>query len=159
MDNPPVEGIPKLTKSRQFEFFDEFTEFLNNNIGAVSKRPLAYIVRKEANIINDDTQSPYGELDSQFGTHFNEIEACAPIIQMDKHGVRGLDKHVQTDNKAVWKLLHAAVKDTEYVTHIKKFQKKQDGRKAFLALHISLLGRQVIDNHTGAAETKLQSLT
>ena len=64
MENPPVEAIPKLTRSRQFEFFDEFTEFLNGNIGAVSGRPLAYVVRKEANIINDDTQAPHGELDS-----------------------------------------------------------------------------------------------
>jgi len=78
---------------------------------------------------------------------------------MVNNGVKGLDHDFQTDNIAVWKVLHHAVKDTEYVIHIKKFQKRQDGRKAFLALHASLLGRQAIDNHTGAAETKLQSLT
>ena len=27
MENPLHEAIPKLTKSRKFEFFDEFTEF------------------------------------------------------------------------------------------------------------------------------------
>ena len=31
MENPPLEAIPKLTKSRKFEFFDEFAEFLNDN--------------------------------------------------------------------------------------------------------------------------------
>ena len=159
MENPPHEAIPRLTKSRKFEFFDEFTEFLNDNLGSVSKRPLGYVVRKDDNVAPSDTQAPFGHVDSPFGSHFKEIEARAPIIRLDQAGeVVGIDKYFSGDNIAVWKLLYATVRDTEFLTHIKKFQKKQDGRKAFKALHTSLLGKQAIDNQIGIAESRLQTL-
>ena len=159
MENPSLDGVPKLTKSRKFEFFDEFTEFLNDNLGAVSLRPLGYVVRKVAAVPDSATQAPFGHADSPFGSYFKEIEARAPIVRLNQAGqAAGKDRHFTNDNMAVWKLLYATVKDTEFLTHIKKHQKKQDGRKAFLALHSSLLGKQAIDNQIGIAENRLQSL-
>ena len=118
MENPSLDGIPKLTKSRKFEFFDEFTEFLNDILGAVSLRPLGYVVRKVAAVPDSATQEPFGHADSPFGSSFKEIEARAPIMRLNQAGqASGKDRHFNSDNIAVWKLPYATVKDTEFHTH------------------------------------------
>jgi len=62
------------------------------------------------------------------------------------------------DNVTVWEILFASLKDTTFITYIKPFAKKQDGREAFKALHTQLLGSEAINNHASTAENKLQEL-
>ena len=66
IDNPSHDQVPKLSKSKQFEFFDEFTDFLNDNVGAVSKRPLGYVVRpdKQLKVKPEANELPFGKIGS-----------------------------------------------------------------------------------------------
>ena len=59
----------------------------------------------------------------------------------------------------VWKILYGAIKVTQQITHIKKFQKDQDGKGAYFALYKNLLGTEAIQNQINSAKNRLQSLS
>ena len=97
------------------------------------------MVGRNREVKPSDKEQPYGKLGSPFTSFIEEIEARAPI----KNNMKFDD-----DNLAMWKILYATVKESHYFTHIKKFQRQQDGRNTYLTLYDSLLGRQAIQNQT-----------
>ena len=157
----PVDDKPSLSPLKVYDFFEDFSEYLNKHQGTVSKRPLGYVVRKAAAVLPHETDPAVGIAGTVYGTHTYEIEARAPIYVPDSDGniTTKYDPDFIQDNKEVWNLLWSIIKPTTYASHIKKHQKDQDGRSAYLSLYDSLLGSQSIDNHISKAENRLQNLT
>jgi hypothetical protein len=159
--NPDVDKAPKLSTNKIFEFFDEFTEFLQEHVGSVSKRPLGYVVRTNAMVKPTNDDPAFGEADSTYPTYHEEIYFRAPIKTVDANGqiTSTNDRHFNMDNQAVFKLVWDTVKGGDYVTHIKPFQRAKDGREAFKALYRALLGRDAVNNYIARAENKLSTLS
>ena len=157
MKSPEQDTAPQLTQKRIFEFFDEFKEFLAENIGPISNRPLAYVVREKEDVKDAETDPMYGQLDSIYNNNIHEIEHRAPITSI-VNGVETQHKHFKLDNTIVWKLLLSILTDTTFITYIKRFASKQDGRSAFKALKTHLLGEDAINNHASKAENRLTEL-
>ena len=65
----------------------------------------------------------------------------------------------QKNNHMVWKILYGAIKDTQHISNIKKFQKDQDWRQAYLALYKNLLGTEAIQNRINKPKNWLQNLS
>ena len=163
--DPELETAPKITSDKLFDFFELFKEYLNEFTGQVSKRPLGYVVRKSVNVKNEADEPPFGQIDSHFMSRYHEIEMRAPIktTMVGPNAVNAIqvqtDPHFVQDNIKVWKLLYGLLKDSYYLTYIKKYQKTQDGREAFFTLHEQLLGNSALDNHASKAENKISNLT
>ena len=158
MKNPSLNEAPKLTTKRAFEFFDEFKVFLNKNIGTISKRPLGYIIQKSVNIQDSEDEPPFGEPDLPFTSYFHKIQERAPICII-QNGITVYNTKFQKDNHTIWKLLYGTIKYTQHITHIKKFQKEQDGWRAYFALYKNLRGTEAIQNRINTAENRLQGLS
>lgn len=159
-EDPPPEEAPKLNNDKIFEFFESFREFLREHTGAVSGRPLAYVVREVMNYKPSDEDPAYGEPDSKYISYYDEIEHRAAIKRKPINGSSRFRTvpHFLQDNVKVWKLLYSALKLSSNLTYIKTFLKDQNGREAFRALHNRLLGSQAIDNYASKAENRLNSL-
>ena len=162
-ENPDIEEAPKLVHDKLFQFFDAFKEYLNECIGTVSGRPLAYVVRKHMNILPSNIDPAYGKPGSTYNSYVHEIENRAPILMTNPDGTlqegAARTHHYLHDNAQVWKILYAILKGTTYVTYIKQYLKKQDGRSAYEALYSKLLGSQAISNYASMAENKLDTMT
>ena len=69
MENPCPTTAPKLTNKEMFEFFSDFRDFLSDNIGPLSKRPLSYVVRE-----HDAVQQHLGDLEfGRLGSPYKSI--------------------------------------------------------------------------------------
>ena len=134
MKSPSIDEAPKLTNKQTFEFFDEFKLFLNKIIGIISKQSLGYVICKSVTIQDSEEEPPYGQPDSRFSSYFKQIQERAPICIV-QNGITVYNTKFQNNNHAVWKLLCGAIKDTQHITHIEKFQKDQDGWRAHFALY------------------------
>ena len=55
-------------------------------------------------------------------------------------GVTTFDPTFKKDNTRVWTLLAAITRDQDCWTYVKPFQRKQDGREAYLALRNHYIG-------------------
>ena len=75
-----------------------------------------------------------------------------------QNGVTVYNTKYQNDNHIAWKILYGAIKDTQHFTHIKKFQKEQDGRHTYFALYENLLGSKAIQNCMNSAKNQLENL-
>ena len=119
---------PEISPTKVFDFFEEFAEYLNKFQGSVSKRPLGYVVRKSAAVLPHDTDPPVGAPLTVYNNHTSEIEARAPIFQLDPNGnmTSEHDNDFIEDNEEVWDLLWSIVRPTTYASHIKKHQKSKD---------------------------------
>ena len=155
--DPETDKAPKLESSKIFEFFTDFRDYLHDHLGAISRRPLSYVIRTNIDVPDSEDDVGYDNPESKYNSYLNEIEHRAPI-QTITQGRTVYDPDYIRDNIAVWKLLWAIVKETNYVTHVKVYLSKQDGRSAYQKLYNALLGPQAIDNHASKAENKLQTL-
>jgi hypothetical protein len=158
--DPSPEAAPKLHQDKAFEFFEAFKEYLSEHTGSVSKRPLAYVMRDQTKVTPSAEDPPFGEDNSKYISYYDEIEHRAPIKVVGSVNsiILKPDAHFSQDNVRVYKLLHAALKGTNNLTHIKSYAKKSDGREALIALHKQLLGGQAIQNYAAKAENRLNSL-
>ena len=152
-ENPLPETAPALTAKKIFDFFSDFRDYLHEHLGAISKRPLSYVIRENVQPPNNPDPG-FGEPNTKYHTRYLEIEQRAPI---EVNGT--LDPAYIQDNVTVWKLLWRIVKDTQYVTYVKPYVNKQDGREAFKMLYTTLLGPQAVNNHASQAENRLAAMT
>jgi len=106
-------------------------------------------------LVQDPPEPAFGEPLSPYNDHLHEIEHRVPII--DSVAITNVQNYSH-DNIQVWKLLWSVVKDTQWVTYIKPFVAKQDGRRAFTTLYVTLLGPESIGNHASMAENALNKL-
>ena len=124
--DPDADKAPKLEASKIFEFFTDFRDYLHDHLGTISKRPLSYVIRTNTEVLESGEDIGYGNPDSKYNSYLHEIEHRAPI-QSIVQGRNTYDPDYVRDNIAVWKLLWAIVKETNYVTHVKVYLSKQDG--------------------------------
>ena len=147
MENPCPTTAPKLTNKDMFEFFGDFRDFLSDNIGPLSKRPLSYVVREHDAVQQHLGDLEFGRLGSPYKSHIHEIENRAPIKQFIDGTLSVFpDHHFTSDNKIVWKVLYGITKSTNYYSYIKEYAQARDGRAAFIALKYHLLGTDAINN-------------
>ena len=124
---------------------DSIKDYLGIRLGR-TKIPLAYIVRKEVVVppAADDPQDDYI-------THQDEMIARA------SHDV-ATNEAYPYDNRMVWDLIAGWVRDTECWIHVKPFQRRRDGRGAYLAIYNHYLGVNTVNNQARAAEARLNKL-
>ena len=77
--DPKPEEAPKLHQDKAFEFFELFKEYLGEHTGAVSKRPLAYVVRELTKVTPHEKDPPFRMVNSNYISYYGEIENRAPI--------------------------------------------------------------------------------
>jgi hypothetical protein len=119
------------------------------------------VIRENPLCKHGDQDPAYGTADSTYASYLEEIQARAPIKSIDAQGnpTDQFDSHYKLDNVHVWKILSHTLKDTGYMTHIKPYQRLQNGREAYKALHKTLLGREAVNNYISRAENRLTTLT
>ena len=126
-------------------------EYLKGCLG-VTKIPLAYVIRDEANVFPDP---PGG-----YTTRQQELIARAPILAVGNAGLTNPFTQTYLDDRSkVWELLSAITRDLECWSYVMPAQKTRDGRSAFFNLKLHYLGVNNVDNMAATAERKLQTNT
>ena len=125
--------LKDTTMARWLEGLDDYLMILRG----VNKCPLGYVKRESVSVTAhlDDPSSGYTNIDE-------EMTARAPHDQF----VYG------ADNKALWHILHVALKDHPSYTSIRSFARTQNGREAYLSLILHNLGES--RNHTVLEEAE-----
>ena len=127
---------------------DAMKDYLSIRLGR-TKIPLAYIIRN-----NVDVPAAAGDPQDNYDTHQDEMIARAP--HQDAAG-DPLDVY-NYDNRQVWDLISGWTRDTECWVHVKPFQRRRNGREAYLALYNHYLGINTVNNQARTAESKLDKL-
>jgi hypothetical protein len=139
---PTIEGEdwPKI--------IDTLLEYLGACLG-VTKIPLAYVVR-------DDTD-PGDEPAVGWASNEEAMITRGPIMTVGANPAYTNDFKV--DNKAVWLLLAGICREHGCWAYIRSFQRRQDGRAAFLALTDHYLGSSNLNTMAARAMHKLTNTT
>ena len=124
---------------------DSIQDYLGIRLGR-TKIPLAYVVRREVAV-----PAAGGDPPDNYDTHQDEMIARA------SHDVANNEAYPY-DNRMVWDLIAGWVRDTECWIHVKPFQRRRDGRGAYLAIYNHYLGVNTVNNQARTAEAKLNKL-
>jgi hypothetical protein len=139
-EDPPE--TPKISKALPvIKWTEAFRDFLNRVIG-VRTIPLCYVIRDNVNV------PVVAPALAQNQPHSNEHESVeGELVERASH------EHAlfRDDNASVYHFLEEATRSTAYAASIKPFQRRKDGRGAWLAL----LG-QYAGNDKWEAEIKMQ---
>ena len=147
---------PTLDKKNWSKTLEAVQEWIGGHLG-ITKVPLSYVVREEVDYPPHPTDPAFGQPDSPYSSHQEEMVARAPI--RSRSIVPVFIAEYQIDNKSVWELLCGLCREKDCWTHIKPFAKKKDGRGAFLALWAYYLGKQNVDNQATTSEKGLELAT
>ena len=121
-DNPEV---PKITKTLNvIKWSEAFADFLHRKIG-VRKIPLAYVVREAVAVPN---LVPDRANNMPHTTAHGSVEADMVARASHNHPL------FRDDNAEVYYDLEEATQGTSYAASIKPYQRRKDGRGAFLSL-------------------------
>ena len=126
---------------------DALQDYFRNCLGTM-KIPLAYVIR--------DSIAPSTNPSTDFATKQDEMISKAPI-GTTVGGVTTFDPTFKKDNTRVWTLLAAITRDQDCWTYVKPFQRKQDGREAYLALRNHYIGTKHVDTMSSRAENILST--
>jgi len=107
--------------------------------------PLAYVVRSDRQVADDDPDWTHTERMMMRAPHF---KADTPTEETDVF---------KTDNESVWKEISNITREHKCWTYVKPFQRKHDGRGAYRALWDHYLGPSNVDHLAAAAELKLET--
>ena len=127
---------------------DAMRDYFGIRLGR-TKIPLAYIIRNEV-----DVPAEAGDPQNDYDTHQDEMIARAP--HQDAAG-DPLDVYTY-DNRQVWDLISGWTRDTECWVHVKPFQRRRNGRDAYLALYNHYLGVNTVNNQARIAESNLNKM-
>jgi hypothetical protein len=145
--NPTSDQIPKIDPNDWAKNIDSIDQYLGGFLGMTGV-PLPYVTRKDQVVVADDD-------DPNYATDDEEMIARAP-----HYGANGrLTPTFIADNKAVWMLVYALLREKECYSFIQPFLRKTDGRKAVWALYNHYLGPNNMNLMASAAEAKLQTAT
>ena len=127
---------PKITKTLPvMRWVESFTDHLHRCIG-VRFVPLAYVVREEVTVPGI---CPPLKLSQPYSEEYGSVEE--DMIARASHS-NGL---YADDNAEVYYKLEEATRSTTYAASIAPFQKKKDGRSAFLAIVAQFAGNDKWD--------------
>ena len=162
-----------LDAQRAATAFDQAVTTLRRLRG-VTGVPLSYVVRHKIFPYQDDDERdiPCGEANSKYQTIDEELEARAPILnyRADYDGYDPLetDEYEKTgpfhpsflaDTKKVWSVLHAMWGTSGVWTHVKSFDKTQNGRQVYRTLMRHFFGGNKVSTMMTGVHTALRGLT
>ena len=143
-DDPPAINAKDWPKT-----MESLHEYLRSYLGD-RKIPLAYVVRKDEAVPDDD---PPG----QYATVQDAMIARARQFTIEADGTRTIDAVYLTNREKVYKIIAKITRDHPCWTYVKPAQRTRDGRMAYLGLYQHFLGPNNVDNMATMAEDKLKS--
>ena len=175
-NNPEPKYEPMaLDGSRAAIAFDQAGVILRRIRGATGV-PLSYVIRHSLRAPYNDR--PCGEPNSPYGTYDEEMVARAPILKnpndyydMDADADDTEETLIKLeregpwhpaflpDTKKVWSVLHALWGKTSAWTHVKSYDKTQNGRQVYRALHNLFFGGNKVRSMGTAVHNTLNSLS
>ena len=114
--------LPVLTKNNTpIKWCKSFKHYLHNTFG-VRKVPLSYVIR------SDEAVTPEADNPLEAGkAHGSSGSILQDLINRSSHG----HSLFKTDNSTVYSLIEQAARTLSYLTTIKPFERRKDGRGAF----------------------------
>lgn len=141
----PDELLTLVKVEKIQDFLDDFPEHLEKYNGQDGK-PLSYVIREDPVIPDDDMDPPFGEPGTEYASLRDEIIARASL---------GGD-HYPVDNARVFDLLSNAIAlHTHVKAWIKDFQRRKDGRSAWMAFKSHFRGQSELETIQVQAENRL----
>lgn len=117
--------VPKITKNMKITRWSEaFSDFLRRIIG-VRNCPLFYVIREHDLV---PAAAPALANGKPYSDEHESVEGELIARLSHNHPV------FKDDNAKVYQYLEQATRSTSYAVSLKKFQRKQDGRGAYLAI-------------------------
>ena len=117
--------LPVLTKSNApIKWCESFKHYLHDTFG-VRKVPLSYVIRSEVTV-KPEADDPL-EPNKAYGSSGSILQ---DLIDRSSHD----HPLFATDNSSVYSLIEQAARTSQYLTTIKPFERRKDGRGAYLAL-------------------------
>ena len=136
--------LPVLSKtSPPLKWCESFKQYLHHTFGC-RKVPLSYVIRKTSDV---DPEAPPASTAADPAVTYDPLTAnCAygssGSVQDDLIKRSGHDHPLfKTDNKTVYSLIEQAARNSIYLTTIKPFENRKDGRGAWLAILSSHVGK------------------
>ncbi len=158
----------QLDTQRAAQAFDQATTILRR-IQGVTGVPLAYVVRHRIIPDFDDKDLLMVYRNSRFTTYDEEMEARAPIIDMEEynglHEGEFLEKDgpftasFLSDTRKVWSMLHSLWSMTPAWAHVKTLDKTQNGRQVYHTLHKHFFGGNKVSTLSTNILSTLRGLT
>lgn len=124
-------------------------EYLRSYLGE-RKIPLAYVIRKDAEVPTDEDEAIYPTIQ-------DEMIARAPHFSLNAANVRVPDPTYLVNREKVWDIISKITREHSCWTYVKPAQRTRDGRMAFLGLQQHFLGPNNVDNMATLAEDKLKN--
>jgi len=140
----PDDKAPSINNRNWPKTLEAITKYLKS-IQGIKGTPLAYVIRTEREVANDDPEWTHNERMIMRAPHF-KIEN--PTKETDVF---------KMDNESVWKEISDITREHKCWTYVKPFQRKHDGRGAYRALWDHYLGPSNVDHLAAAAELKLET--
>jgi len=140
----PEDKAPRMNERNWPKTLESVSEYLKTILG-IKGVPLAYVVREDREIADDDPT----------WTHAQRMINRAPHFTAE--GSDTVTEEYRTDNESVWKEIAEMTRDHKCWTYVKPFQKNLDGRGAFRGLWDHYLGPSNVDHLAAAAESKLET--
>ncbi len=117
--------VPKITKTLPvLKWTEAFQDFLSRVIG-VRTVPLSYVIREHVDV---PAAAPALAAGQPHSTEHGSVEAELVARASHNHA------SYRDDNKAVYHYLEEATRSTQYAPSLKPFQRRKDGRGAWLAI-------------------------
>jgi hypothetical protein len=124
--------IPKISKALPvIKWTEAFEDYLSRVIG-VRTIPLAYVIRADEAV---PAAAPALEAGQPHSTEYGSIERELVARASHTHAL------YRDDNSTVYHAIEEATRTTQYAASIKPFQRRKDGRGAWMALRNQYAGR------------------
>ena len=146
----------QLDMLRATQAFNQAMTILRR-IWGVTKVPLAYVVCHRIIPNNNFFDCLMSFHDTMFKTYNEEMEAWAPIIDIDNYDKNANDETLErdgpftisflSDTKKAWTMLHALWSMTLAWAHVKMLDKTQNGRQVYHTLHKHFFGGNKVVTH------------
>ncbi|KAI2494566.1 hypothetical protein MHU86_19981 [Fragilaria crotonensis] len=140
--------LPPPSDANWPKTMEAIDEYLRSVLGE-RMIPLAYVVRKEEAIPDDDANATYPTIQ-------DEMIARAPHYTLNAENVRVPDPVYLANRGRVWDIISQITREHPCWTYVKPAQKTRDGRMAYHGLYLHYLGPNNIDNMATMAEQKLK---
>ena len=142
------DDLPTINAKDWPKTMEAIDEYLRSVLGE-RKIPLAYVVRKNDSIPDDDDDVIYPTIQ-------DEMIARAPHYTPAANNVKIPDAIYLVNRGKVWDIISKITREHPCWTYVKPAQKTRDGRMAYNGLYLHYLGPNNVDNMATMAEQKLK---
>ncbi|KAI2493825.1 hypothetical protein MHU86_20706 [Fragilaria crotonensis] len=142
------DDLPTINAKDWPKTMEAIDEYLRSVLGE-RKIPLAYVVRKNDSIPDDDDDVIYPTIQ-------DEMIARAPHYTLAANNAKIPDAIYLVNRGKVWDIISKITREHPCWTYVKPAQKTRDGRMAYNGLYLHYLGPNNVDNMATMAEQKLK---